>query len=291
MMCRSALTRIDAMRTGELPAHEAGEVTRHLGTCPSCEASVADVENLARVMKTLAMRPPRAVRSAIADRFDSVEVEGERVWVAFSTRGLTMIHAGGSADELRARYAGRCARELEPETLPERLRRQVVAALSGEEASRPEVDFTGATDFERDVLQVLTEIPRGEVRTYSWVAQRAGRPSAVRAVGNICARNVVPFVVPCHRVVPTSGGVGNYAFGTPMKRELLEREGVDLAELDELARRGVRFVGSKTTKIFCVPTCRDARRIREENRVLFRDADAAGEKGFRPCRRCEPVAA
>ena len=291
MRCRSALTRIDAMRTGELPAHEAGEVTRHLDACPSCDESVADIADLARAMKTLAVRPPRTVRNAIADRFDSIEVGGERVWVAFSGRGLTMIHAGGSADELRARYAGRCGRDLQPETLPERLRRQVVAALSGQDVGDPEVDIIGATEFEQQVLKVLTEIPRGEVRTYSWVAQRAGRPSAIRAVGNICARNVVPFVVPCHRVVPTAGGVGNYAFGAPMKRELLQREGVDLEQLDELARRGVRFIGSKTTKIFCVPTCRDARRIREENRVLFRDADAADAKGFRPCRRCEPVAA
>ena len=291
MRCRSALTRIDAMRTGELPAHEAGEVTRHLGTCPTCEVSVADVADLARAMKTLAAHPPRTLRSVITDRFDSVVVGGESVWVAFSSRGLTMIHAGGSADEFRARYAGRCGRELQAETLPERLRRQVAAALAGEDPGEPEVDIIGATDFEQQVLQILTEIPRGEVRTYSWVAQRAGRPSAIRAVGNICARNVVPFVVPCHRVVPTAGGVGNYAFGAPMKRELLQREGVDLAQLDDLARRGVRYVGSKTTKIFCVPTCRDARRIREENRVLFRDAEAAGEKGFRPCRRCHPVAA
>ena len=107
--------------------------------------------------------------------------------------------------------------------MPERLRNEVVSALSGEGVKKPHVDLLAAREFEERVLDVLTRIPRGQVRTYSWVAQQAGNPSAIRAVGNICARNVVPFVVPCHRVVPTTGGIGNYAFGSPMKKELLSR--------------------------------------------------------------------
>jgi O-6-methylguanine DNA methyltransferase len=134
-------------------------------------------------------------------------------------------------------------------------------------------------------------IPRGEVRTYAWLASQVGKPKAVRAVASYVARNVLPFVVPCHRVVPTEGGVGKYAYGAPMKRELLKREGVDVDPLDELAREGVRYIGSKTTKIFCFPTCKDARRIQEKNRVPFRGADQAFEEGFRPCKRCQPIAA
>ncbi|HUP49647.1 MAG TPA: methylated-DNA--[protein]-cysteine S-methyltransferase [Thermoanaerobaculia bacterium] len=285
------LTRVDALRTGELQPDEAGEVRDHLRTCPSCDESLGDLDQLAHAVKGLAQPPPRSCRDAICDRFDSVEAAGQRVWVAFSSRGLTMIHAGGSAEEFRARYAGHAGRELDHEHLPERLRRQVAAALSGEGVDDPQLDFVEVTDFERKVLEILTRIPRGEVRTYSWVARQAGRPAATRAVGNICARNVLPFVVPCHRVVPTTGGVGNYAFGAPVKRDLLEREGVPVEELDELARHGVRFIASTTTKIFCVPTCRDARRIRDENRVPFRDAEEALKKGFRACRRCLPAAA
>ena len=63
--------------------------------------------------------------------------------------------------------------------------------------------------------------PRGEVRTYSWVAQQAGRPDAIRAVGNICARNVVPFVVPCHRVLAKSGGLCGYHWGLTRKQAIL----------------------------------------------------------------------
>jgi len=91
--------------------------------------------------------------------------------------------------------------------------------------------------------------------------------------------------------VPSAGGIGNYAFGSTMKRELLEREGVDVEELERLAREHVRYIGSRTTHIFCFPTCKDAKRIREDNRVDFRDADDAMEHGYRPCRHCQPVAA
>jgi Metal binding domain of Ada len=90
---------------------------------------------------------------------------------------------------------------------------------------------------------------------------------------------------------PTAGGVGNYAFGSPMKREILRREGVDVDALEKLAKGGIRYVGSRTTKIVCFPTCRDAKRIREENRVPFRAAGQAREKGFRPCLHCQPFAA
>ncbi|MGZ8781790.1 MAG: methylated-DNA--[protein]-cysteine S-methyltransferase, partial [Thermoanaerobaculia bacterium] len=123
-----------------------------------------------------------------------------------------------------------------------------------------------------------------------WVARQVGRPKAVRAVGSDCAKNTIPFVVPSHRVVPSTGGVGQYAFGPALKREMLRREGVDVDALETLGRKGVRYIGSKTTKIVCFPTCRDARRIRDENRVPFRAADEATEKGYRPCRRCQPFA-
>lgn len=79
--------------------------------------------------------------------------------------------------------------------------------------------------FRRQVLDVLQAVPRGEVVTYAGLAARAGRPAAARAAGTACARNPLPLVVPCHRVVPGSGGVGSYAGGPERKRALLALEG------------------------------------------------------------------
>ena len=287
MRCRTALTRVDALRTGELEAPEQSGVDQHLKTCRSCEDSLHDVEELARAVKSLALPSPRSFRDiAPHDSLDRVD----DVWVAFSRRGLRMI-SRGSEDEFRVRYAKRYGRALERAELPEPLRKQVTAAVHGEGVDKPRLDVDDASDLEAKVMATMARIPRGEVRSYSWVAEQVGNPKAVRAVANYVARNVVPFVIPCHRIVPASGGVGKYAFGSKLKREMLEREGVDVERLEELAREGVRLIGSKTTHIVCCPTCKDARRIREENVVPFHDADEAVEHGFRPCRRCQPFAA
>lgn len=294
MRCRSVLTRVDALRTGELAPGDAGEVHKHIEVCPSCNESVSDVVSLAESVKSMfSAAPPRSCRDAVkgtcADLFDVIHEGGEPVWVAFSERGLRMVYHGGSEEELRSLYAKAHGRALERAKLPEKLRKQVLAGLSGEGVDKPQVDWGEAkTELERKVLSTLTRIPRGEVRTYAWLAAQVGSPRAVRAVGNIVAKNFVPFVLPCHRVVPTAGGVGRYAFGTALKREILRREGVDLNTLEALSRSGVRLIGSKNTKVVCFPTCRDARRIREENRVPFHGAAEAMKKGFRPCQHCQP---
>jgi len=295
MQCKSALTRIDALRTGELEATDSVEVESHLRTCGSCNDSLTDVENFARVVRSL-VTPQRQgserVAPSFCDSFDAFDVDGTRVWVAFSSSGVRAVDMRAKSDEeFRKSYATRCRRELRQQPVPERYRKAVEAALRGQLSAPPAVDLTGRTEFEQTVLRILSDIPRGEVRTYEWVAREAGRPKAVRAVGNIMAGNPVPFLLPCHRVVPTSGGLGNYGYGPAMKRLLLAAEGTPVEELEALAREGVRYVGSRTTKIFCFPTCRDARRIRDDNKVGFHGSAEAREHGYRPCKRCTPAVA
>ncbi|WP_432560990.1 methylated-DNA--[protein]-cysteine S-methyltransferase [Kineococcus sp. SYSU DK003] len=86
------------------------------------------------------------------------------------------------------------------------------------------LDLTLAAGFRRVVLDVLSGIAFGTTRSYAGVAQAAGSPRAVRAVGTACARNPVPLVVPCHRVVRSDGGFGQYAGGPEAKGRLLELE-------------------------------------------------------------------
>jgi methylated-DNA-[protein]-cysteine S-methyltransferase len=80
--------------------------------------------------------------------------------------------------------------------------------------------------FRRAVLETLhRDVHRGEVVTYGALARRAGNPRAVRATGTACATNPIPIVVPCHRVLPASGRLGNYGGGPERKRMLLTLEG------------------------------------------------------------------
>ncbi len=83
------------------------------------------------------------------------------------------------------------------------------------------------TPFASDVLEQLRKVPPGEVVTYGEIARRLGNPNASRAVGSVCAKNPVTIIVPCHRIVPKSGGVGNYTSdgGSKVKVKLLEQEG------------------------------------------------------------------
>jgi methylated-DNA-[protein]-cysteine S-methyltransferase len=83
-----------------------------------------------------------------------------------------------------------------------------------------------AAPFRHAVLETLHDsVPRGEVVTYGALAQRAGNPRAHRAAATACARNPVPIFVPCHRVLPSGGGIGNYGGGAARKRALLVLEG------------------------------------------------------------------
>jgi methylated-DNA-[protein]-cysteine S-methyltransferase len=86
------------------------------------------------------------------------------------------------------------------------------------------VDLSSGTSFQQKVWHALTKIPRGETRSYRWVAQKIGKPKASRAVGAACGANPVPVIVPCHRVVASDGSLGGFAGGLPMKRWLLAVE-------------------------------------------------------------------
>jgi O-6-methylguanine DNA methyltransferase len=142
------------------------------------------------------------------------------------------------------------------------------------------------------VLRKTAEIPRGEVRPYSWVADEIGVPGGARAVGSALADNPVPLIVPCHRVVRADGRFGRYSLGSDdNKALLLEGEGLDVSTYRRLAARGIRFVGSDTTHVYCFPTCHAARRISPPHRAEFSTATAAEEAGYRSCRLCRPRAA
>ena len=87
------------------------------------------------------------------------------------------------------------------------------------------LDWALVGPFGRRVLERTARIPYGEVSTYGEVASSIGSPRAARATGNALARNPIVIVVPCHRVVPGSGGVGGYGGGPDRKRFLLALEG------------------------------------------------------------------
>lgn len=293
MYCESMVERLDAFRTGELEPQDRAAVAAHLATCPSCAAALAELERLAARAPLLRVGAPQELLQHVlertGDRYGVVETDLGPVWVSFSPRGVTMVRLGTDDAAFERAHEQRLGRRALRDEVPARYAHAVRQAAAGDQEIKVQLDLADLSLFERESLLALRRIPRGEVRPYAWLAQAAGHPRAVRAVGNTLARNPVPLLLPCHRVIPTSGGVGRYIFGEAAKRALLQREGVPTVELDELAKRGVRYLGCKSTGIYCFPTCRDARRVRPANQLYFASPAEATEAGYRPCKHCKPL--
>ncbi|MFZ0216070.1 MAG: methylated-DNA--[protein]-cysteine S-methyltransferase [Candidatus Dormiibacterota bacterium] len=214
------------------------------------------------------------------------------VFVAHGPRGVAAIRREAEgADAFERWFAATHDAPVRREpVLPARIVASLEGRWRGERRVLP-LDLEHVTPFQRAVLEQAARIPRGEVRTYGWIAKEIGHAHAARAVGNALAHNPVPLVVPCHRVVPGDLALGAYSCGGPeAKRAVLTAEGVDLVRLEALAAGGVRFVGSDTTHVFCTPTCRTTRRLTRQHEVHFRSERAARQAGYRPCLVCRPIA-
>lgn len=256
-----------------------------------------DERDMAATMAGLATSAPPTlapgvlVEVGLADRFARVDSPIGPLVVAWNGLGVSAVEAAPDDASFEAAHAARTGRAAYPAAaLPPRLETAIRRRLDGDRRVRIDLDLRGHTDFERDVWAKALEIPRGEVRPYGWIAAEIGRPKAVRAVGTALGHNPVPLIVPCHRVVRTDGTIGQYSLGGPgNKRTILTAEGLDPVELEGLARAGVRFVGSDTTHIVCLPTCHNAKRITEPHRMPFRSLASATASGYRTCLACRPA--
>ncbi|MBW7474789.1 methylated-DNA--[protein]-cysteine S-methyltransferase [Paenibacillus oenotherae] len=111
-------------------------------------------------------------------------------------------------------------------------------------AGRP-VSFEGVpldlegTPFQQSVWMALSQIPHGETWTYTQLANTIGKPSAVRAVGTAVGRNLLPIILPCHRVVGSNGTLTGFRGGLQMKKELLALEGI--THMEAVGHQRFRF--------------------------------------------------
>ncbi len=257
-----------------------------------------DDRTLIAGLETLRREAPAAVLPAVlrdaglADGYVRRESGAGAIFVAFNDEGISAVRLGDDPGAFEAEFAEEFGRPaVAAAELPARLARRVDRALAGGRAKDLPFDLAALTGFQQAVLRKTAEIPPGEVRPYGWIAREIGKPGAVRAVGSALNRNPIPVLIPCHRVVKADGHVGQYAYGPAAKRALLAAEGLDPDQLDDLADRGVRYTGTATTHIYCLPTCGHAQRTRRENVVEFRSAAEAAGAGYRPCKICRPLAA
>ena len=168
--------------------------------------------------------PPRLLNEVLRelglhDEYTSLSSPLGTVYVAWNRFGVSAVMKTATQEEFEERFRQRFQRtptwvQRPPKDLGSRF------------------DLRSVTEFERAVLLKARDIPRGQVRTYGWIARQIGRPAAVRAVGSALRKNPVPVLIPCHRVVRGDGHIGEYALGgTDNKRAILAAEGVRLEDL------------------------------------------------------------
>ena len=155
------------------------------------------------------------------------------LFVAVGNQGVVAIEFGtdetGFVRELEARHGVATMRSMERVS---GAMSQILQYLSGDRRSfELDVDLRDSTDFQRKVLEAAVAVPPGYVATYGEIAVRIGKPKSSRAVGQALARNPIPIVVPCHRVVAADGSLTGYsgAGGIETKAHLLRLEGATIA--------------------------------------------------------------
>ena len=149
------------------------------------------------------------------------------IWLAASQRGLFRVNLGPlDVEAIRSVY------EKTPGIVfrtggkhVEQAARELLLYLEGKLTRfSVKLDLRSTTPFSKKVWRATSKIPYGQVRSYAWVASKLGDPNAARAVGGALARNPVPILVPCHRVVDSQGGLAGFGAGLPLKKWLLTLE-------------------------------------------------------------------
>jgi AraC family transcriptional regulator, regulatory protein of adaptative response / methylated-DNA-[protein]-cysteine methyltransferase len=163
-------------------------------------------------------------------RYSILSTEFGKLLIAATARGLCAARFGESdsslARDLRHEFHAAAIQRDDQALQP--LAAQVQELLQGGlNPSRIPLDLQG-TAFQQLVWNALRQIPRGETRSYSEIAQAIGKPKALRAVAGACASNPVALVVPCHRVVQKNGSLSGYRWGVKRKAALLKGENANL---------------------------------------------------------------
>jgi O-6-methylguanine DNA methyltransferase len=159
-------------------------------------------------------------------RYTIFETQYGHVGAVASDSGLHMIVLPKKkTEEIKKHLDGHYLELIRDDDYFKHLKAKILDYFSGKNIRFNEkMDIAGSTPFELKVWDITMGIPRGEVRSYEWVAKQLGNPKEVRAVGGALRRNRLPLIIPCHRVIKKQGDLGGFSAGIEMKRLLLKLE-------------------------------------------------------------------
>ena len=309
-VCRDLEPDLVAAAIGEAGAAASERVRDHVARCAPCRDDFQRYRAIDGVCDRLREQPVaggddararRALQCQLADlkrRMVAYRIFPSplgNILIARSEDGVSLVEYLGEA---RSFAASRLSRVADVEAVEDgeelaRYHRELLDYLEGRR-TRLEwpLDFRLARgEFDRMVLTAAARIPYGAVTSYARLAAEIGKPSAARAVAQALRWNPVPVVVPCHRIVGSSGMLVGYAGDkTILKRRLLDVEGVrtEKAPRDWQIARDAMYVRYKDDAEYCVPTCGSLSKRSLAELTLFGTRRCAEAIGLGPCTSCRP---
>ena len=248
------------------------------------DADLADELAALRATAPATLRPSTLVALGLADAYAAIDSPIGPLFVAFNGLGVSAVEQAPDGATFETVHVARTGRPAHADAaLPARLAAAIDAGsaviVGCGSSSTCAVNRVRARGLEQGARD-----PAGRGPTVWLDRGRDRRPKAVRAVGTALGHNPVPLIVPCHRVVRSDGTIGQYSLGGPATsgRSSPARASTRTSSR-RLARAGVRYIGSDTTRIYCLPTCHNAQRIAPAHRVAFRSAGEAASAGYRAC--------
>ena len=295
-----------AAATGEALSSAARRVEAHIAGCAPCRNDYAHYRAVEAVVGDLRAAPApvdEAARRRLMERLADLRSWLVRYRVAASPLGPILIgitEQGVSLVEYLSQggaTASRLFREASVEAEEggaelEHFHRELHEFINGR---RTHLDWTldyrsARSDFQREVMRATVAVPYGAVASYAGIARELGRPAAVRAVAQALRHNPLPIVVPCHRIIGSSGQLVGYAGNRiGLKERLLGIEGVPVnARASRIERPAMYHYDPNPDHQYCLPTCGSILQRPLGQIRLFAHREQAAAAGLEPCLDCRP---
>jgi len=310
-VCLEIEADLVAAATGDAEPGVARRVEHHVDACASCRGEFHRYREIEGVVGALRRVP--AVAASVARAREGLEsrladlrsrLVAYRVFpsplgnilIGQSEQGVSIVEYLGDRTGLDASRLSRVA-GIEPQedgAEIEALYRELLDYLRGDRARLEwPLDLRLAkSDFHRAVLRATAAIPYGAVTSYAGIAAEIGKPRATRAVAQALRWNPLPIVVPCHRIIGTSGALTGYAGDKiGLKEQLLAVEGIRAVggrDHARVARNTLYHYDRNDQHEYCLPTCGDIARRPIGRVTLLASRELAGSLGLAPCTDCRP---
>lgn len=300
-----------AAATGDAEPSAARRVDQHIGTCGACRGEFHRYREIEGVVGTLRRAPApedaeararQGLESRLADlrsRLVSYRVFPSplgHILIARSEHGVSLVEYLLGRSDVKASRLGRMAGiELQEDGAElETLHRELLEYLRGD---RKRLEWPldlrlARSDFHRAVLRATAAVPYGALTSYAGIAAEIGKPAATRAVAQALRWNPLPIVVPCHRIIGTTGTLTGYSGDKlGLKQQLLAVEGIKAKgkrSTSHVERNALYHYERNDQHEYCLPTCGDIARRPIGPVTLLASRELAGSLGLVPCTNCRP---